>query len=247
MKHVSPLSHRSTTARSVVPRSWVEAQHDIDFPPPDPSKLVSVELAVEPSFPSSMPDRPHGGQLIVAAGLGALFVALCFAFVDLLHLPSLSKLSVAALGGALIGLGALKRKHSYTSPTAPAAIAQEPLVEVDLPSLTGQLSSVLGRLRREHGVAYRTRTWIEEVLPAAGADLTTPELARDLLAAAALDAGGIRADVAALAATHSRDDIVATSLVLLDALNSLLVTCERSTGQPATRPSDPSFWPPVAC
>ena len=194
-----------------------------------------------------MPDRPHGGQLIVAAGLGALFVAVCFAFVDLLHLPSLSKLSVAALGGALIGLGALKRKHSYTSPTAPAAIVQEPLVEVDLPSLTGQLSSVLGQLRREYGVAYRTRTWIEEVLPAAGADLTTPELARDLLAAAALDAGGIRADVAALAATHSRDEIVATSLVLLDALTSLLVTCERLTEQPATRPSDPSFWPPVPC
>jgi hypothetical protein len=225
----------------------IEARRDIEFPPPDPSSLVSVQLAVEPSAPTSVPDRPHGGQLIVAAGFGALFVAVCFAFVDLLHLPSLSKVSVAALGGALIGLGVLKRKHSHTSSTAPAAIAHEPLVEVDLPSLTGQLSSVLGRLRREHGVAYRTRTWIEEVLPATGADLSTPELARDLLAAAALDAGGIRADVTALATAHSRDAIVATSLALLDALNSLLDACERSNEQPTTRPSDPSFWPPAAC
>lgn len=247
MKHISQLSHRSTTSRSLVPRSWVEARHDIDFPPPDPSDLVVVELAVESSAPVSISNRPHGGQLIVAAGLGALFVAVWFAFVDLLHLPSLSKLSVAALGVLLIGLGALKRKHSYTSPTARAAIAREPLAEVDLPSLTGQISSVLGKLRRQHGVAYRTRTWIEEVLPGAGADLTNPELARDLLAAAALDAGGIRADLAALAATQSRDDIVATSLVLLDALNNLLVTCQRETEHLATRPSDPSLWPPVAC
>ena len=45
-------------------------------------------------------------------------------------------------------------------------------------------------------MAYRTRTWIEEILPTYGLPLADPALARDLLAVAALDAGGIRADVA---------------------------------------------------
>ncbi|MEA3183991.1 MAG: hypothetical protein QOC57_2346 [Ilumatobacteraceae bacterium] len=116
----------------------------------------------------------------------------------------------------------------------------------DLPSLTGQLSGVLAQLRR-HGVAYRTRTWIQVVLPDAGAQLAAPALARDLLAAAALDAGGIRADVATVSMSHSREEIVASSRELLDALLRVLADCESTSHRQPVRASDPSCWPATSC
>lgn len=119
---------------------------------------------------------------------------------------------------------------------------------IDLPSLTGQISGVLGVLRHKYGVAYRPHTWIEQMLPAHGAKLDDPALARDLLAAAALDAGGIRADVTALAAAHSRDHIVATSHAILGALQNVLAACIVPTDLlPAPLPSDPSSWPTSTC
>ena len=121
-------------------------------------------------------------------------------------------------------------------------IAQGPSISVDLPSLTGEISGTLSQLRQEHGMAYRTRTWIEEILPAYGGPLTDPALARDLLAAAAMDAGGIRADLAGIAESHSRDAIVVTGVALRDALYNALAACEGST-HPSPRPSDPSSWP----
>ena len=128
-----------------------------------------------------------------------------------------------------------------------AADVEGPPAIIDLPSLTGQISGVLGLLRRDYGMAYRTRTWIE-MLPAYGADLDDPALARDLLAAAALDAGGIRADVAGLAESHSRDEIVATGWAILHALQNVLAACEVPTDLlPTPHPSDPSCWPPSRC
>jgi hypothetical protein len=94
---------------------------------------------------------------------------------------------------------------------------------------------------------YRTRTWIEVVLPAAGFHVNDPTLARDLLAAAALDAGGVRADVAKLAGSRPRDEIVAASSSLIEAVQKVLATCEQSTDQQAPRQSDPSCWPASAC
>ena len=116
------------------------------------------------------------------------------------------------------------------------------------PSLTGQISGVLGELRRQHGIVYRTRTWIEDMLPGYGAELSDPVLARDLLAAAALDAGGIRADVARIAEAHTREEIVATGSALLAALQNVLAACAVPTDLlPTPRPSDPTSWPASRC
>ena len=129
-------------------------------------------------------------------------------------------------------------------PVAPSKVRVRP-VAVDLPSLTGQLGEVLAELRHEYGMAYRTRTWIEEMLPVYGAQLDDPVLARAVLAVAALDAGGIRADVSGLLESHGKDEIIATGKVVLAALNEVRAACDGSGHRFAVpvRPSDPSRWP----
>ena len=111
--------------------------------------------------------------------------------------------------------------------------------------MTGQLSEVLAELRHEYGMAYRTRTWIEEMLPEYGAQLDDPVLARALLAVAALDAGGIRADVSGLVGSHGIDEIIATGKVVLAALHEVRAACDRSGDRAVVpvRASDPSRWP----
>ncbi len=97
-------------------------------------------------------------------------------------------------------------------------------------------------------MVYRTRTWIEEMLPAYGAEFDDPALARDLLGVAALDAGGIRADVTHLAETHTREQIVATGAAILSALQNVLAACDVPTDLlPTPHPSDPSAWPASRC
>lgn len=216
-------------------------QSTSNMPPPDPATRVHVDFAPGPG-PSDVKGR-RGGELIVAAGLGGILVAVFAAFIELLALPSLSVVTIAGLGVALVLVGALKRRgaKSVAPPLAEVVSVAKPYL-VDLPTLTGQLSGVLAQLRQLHGVAYRTRTWIDEILPAYGPPLVDPTLVRDLLAAAALDAGGIRADVAGLAESHSRDDLVAAGTALLEALQNALKACEGSD-QPSPRPSDPSCWP----
>ena len=214
------------------------------LPPPDPSTRVDVDFAIDASASSSSPvNGRRTGELIVAAGLGGILVSVCSAFAKFLDLPSLSEKSVAGLGAVLVLVGAWKvRSTTNTSSIAIGVIEEGPSISVDLPSLTGELSGTLARLRQEHGMAYRTRTWIEDVLPDYGKPLIDPALARDLLAAAALDAGGIRADLAGIAETHSRDAIVVTGTALLEALRNALATYEGS-GHRSPRPSDPSSWP----
>jgi len=214
------------------------------LPPPDPTTRVDVDFDVDTSAPSSSGvDGRRTGELIVAAGLGGILVSVCSAFAKFLDLPSLSEKSVAGLGAILVLVGAMKaRATKSASSVVVGEIEEGPSISVDLPSLTGELSGTLAQLRQEHGMAYRTRTWIEDVLPAYGKPLTDPALARDLLAAAALDAGGIRADLAGIAETHSRDAIVVTGTALLEALRNELAACEGS-GHRSPRPSDPSSWP----
>jgi hypothetical protein len=239
---MAAMKQRSQLKRRAVVVVLDRGRH---FPPPDPATRVGSDLDSKVTSPGSA--RRHDGELIVAAGLGAILVSACSRFVQLVDLPSLSEASVAVLGGALATLGVLQRRRVHRLPTQTHEVLARRPVEVDLPSLTGQLSALLAQLRRQHGVAYRTRTWIDVVLPSAGADIGDPTLARDLLAAAALDAGGIRADVAGLVEAHSRDDIVATSSALIEAVLSVLAACEQSTDQQAPRPSDPSCWPASAC
>jgi hypothetical protein len=218
---------------------------DEEMPPPDPSTRVDVDFTSGAS--SSNAKSRRGGELIVAAGLGGILVAVCSAFVKLVDLPSLSEKSVAGLGFVLVLVGVIKRRSASSTVLLPVdAPVADQSHSVDLPSLTGQISGVLAQLRQEHGMAYRTRTWIEEILPTYGLPLADPALARDLLAAAALDAGGIRADVVGLAEAHTRDHIVDTGCAVLEALQNALVACE-SSDQPSPRASDPSCWPASTC
>ncbi|MGZ4722640.1 MAG: hypothetical protein ACXVIQ_13035 [Ilumatobacteraceae bacterium] len=230
--------HTYTPARSSV----ALLDQDGHFPAPDPS--TRVRLGQAPSRPAT---RPHGGELIVAAGLGAISISIASKFARFIDLPSLSEMSVAALGSALAVLGVLQRRRMLSQSAERAGLVAPREVEVDLPSLTGQLSALLAILRQQHGVVYRSRTWIEVALPEAGFGDHDPTLARDLLAAAALDAGGVRADVGKLSELHSRGDIVATSVALIEAVRRVLASCEQSTDRQAPRQSDPSCWPASAC
>lgn len=236
---------------------WVEERHvtrspsiavvvrDEEMPPPDPSTRVDIDFNSGAS--SSNVKGRRGGELIVAAGLGGILVAVGSAFVKLVDLPSLSEKSVAGLGVVLVLVGVIKRRGATSTALLPVDVAvADQSHSVDLPSLTGQISGVLAQLRQQHGMAYRTRTWIEEILPTYGLPLADPALARDLLAAAALDAGGIRADVVGLAEAHTREHIVDTGCAVLEALQNALAACE-SSDQPSPRPSDPSCWPASTC
>jgi hypothetical protein len=219
------------------------------WPAPDPSKRVEPKFS--PATSSNTGLRRHGNTLIAAAGLGAIAISLCAWSANLFDLPSSSVVAIAALGVVLmvVGLvGVVKQRRSTAGPVVAAVGVERASVAIDLPSMTGQISGVLARLRREYGMAYRTRTWIEEMLPAYGADLDDPALARDLLGAAALDAGGIRADVSGLAESHTRDEIVATGCAILGALQNVLAACEVPTNMlPTPHASDPSSWPASKC
>ena len=238
----------------------------------DPSDTSS--LPAHPSStprPTTSLTSTHRGELIVAAGLGGILVSVGSAFVKLVDLPALSEVAIGALGGALVLVGIVsRRRHVATEPAQrrtvtkkrlpaaepiptwepiltaePLPPAERPPVALDLPSLTGQISEVLAELRHEYGTAYRTRTWIEDILPAYGAKLNDPVLARALLGVAALDAGGIRADVAGISEAHASEEIIATGMDVLAALQQVRGACDGSGDRFAAsvRPSDPSRWP----
>lgn len=247
MKHRTQLRGVHGTGAGVMSRTSIMGLETGDaLPPPDPATRVETDLVPGELTPAQRRGR-RNAELTIAAGLGGILVSVSSVFLKLLSLPSLSEVSVAGLGGTLILLGILKGSLARRVETR----RLEPVVEVepdqsipvDLPSLTGQLSGVLAELRQQYGMAYRTRTWIEEVLPAYGDVPKDAGLARDLLAAAALDAGGIRADVAGLAESHSRADIVITGTALLEVLQHVLAACEGSAEYPAPPSSDLSCWP----
>jgi hypothetical protein len=265
MKNKKPTTARSWPAPESATRVVVDANGNSPLPP-----RRSSPASTQPSEP-----RPRRGELIVAAGLVGILAAVGSAFVKAVDLPSTSRVAVGGIGVVLVLIGVLARRRPTTSTAAQPVIAADipPVVEspptiealptieparpvvprqvrvrpaaVDLPSLTGQLSEVLAELRHEYGMAYRTRTWIEEMLPAYGAELDDPVLARALLAVAALDAGGIRADVSGLVGSHGNDEIIATGKVVLAALHEVRAACDGSgtRSDVPVRASDPSRWP----
>src|SRR5215207_7489251 len=226
------------------------------LPPPDPATRVEHDApgSVEAGRADGRRDRQDSARPIVVAGLAGLVVAAASKLVDVIDLPSSSEVSVAVFGVTLVGLGLFQR---YGSPVEPAPVidvpaepvaesmpADEPVMSVDLPSLTGEIAGLLAQLRREYGLAYRTTTWLEVVLPAVGFVTTQPELARDLLAVSALDAGAIRADVTPLTEVHATEAIVGAGSSLLVALAGVRDACEqRDVGIGDLPPSDPSTWP----
>ena len=265
MKHNKQTRARTWPAPDPATRVVLDATGNSPLPP-----RRSSPASTRPSTPTT-----HRGELIVAAGLVGILASVGSVFVKVVDLPSSSSMAVGGLGATLMLLGILVRRRSTTIsvaepivgaeslPTveAPPAFSPLPAIEpaisvappkvrvrpiaVDLPSLTGQLSEVLAELRHEYGMAYRTRTWIEEMLPAYGAPLDDPALARALLAVAALDAGGIRADVSGLVGSHGNDEIIATGKVVLEALHEVRAACDGSGKRSAdpVRASDPSRWP----
>lgn len=265
MKHRTQTRARSWPAPDPATRVVVDAGGNSPLPPHRSS----------PASTRSSEPTTHRGELIVAAGLVGVLAAVGSAFVKVIDLPSSSSMAVGGFGAALVLMGLLVRRGSTTTTAVqpivatetPPAVESRPTVKplpaidpapavappkvrvrpvaVDLPSLTGQLSELLAELRHEYGMAYRTRTWIEEMLPAYGAQLDDPVLARALLAVAALDAGGIRADVSGLVGSHGNDEIIATGKVVLAALHEVRAACDRSGDRAVVpvRASDPSRWP----
>lgn len=114
---------------------------------------------------------------------------------------------------------------------------------LDLPALIHRLGCTLTRLRTEFGVVYRSRTWIDDVLPIFGGRMKDAALTRDVLAIAALDAGAVRPDVSGLAASYEREEIVTAARELLTAVERLLADCEVSTDRRPIRQPDPPTWP----
>jgi hypothetical protein len=128
---------------------------------------------------------------------------------------------------------------------APPAVASQPVeaAALDLPALIARLSGTLVRLRTEFGVVYRSRTWIDEVLPIFGARVKDATLMRDVLAIAALDAGALRADVSGLTMSYDREAIIVAARDLCSALERLLADCEASSDRRPIRQPDPPAWP----
>ncbi len=263
--------HRRSTMLMSRPGQWPapDPAARVVLDPSDTSSLPAHPSST--TRPAMSRTSTHRGELIVAAGLGGILVSVGSAFVKLVDLPSLSEVAIGTLGGALVLVGVIsRRRHVATEPAQrrtatkerlpaagpiptsepirtaePLPPVERPPVALDLPSLTGQISHVLAELRHKYGMAYRTRTWIEDMLPAYGAELDDPALARALLAVAALDAGGIRADVSGLSEAHTNDAIIAAGTVVLAALRQVREACEESGSRPAAsvRSSDPSRWP----
>ena len=243
---MKPRGHRSDGDGALV-----TATPQSVLPPPDPTTRVEVVLLS--ALPSPLPTRRSTAELITHVGLGGLLVA---GAVTLPHDFDRSWAWFGAIcaGAVLVLLGSAllanvpRSADSLSEPLvlSPAAVDDPPIAN-DVPSLTGQIGVVLVELRQLYGVAYRSHTWVADILPAYGIELVEPTLARNLLAVAALDAAGIRAEVTNLAATHSRETILATDQSLLAALHRVRDARVGPYGPAALLQSDPSGWPASMC
>jgi hypothetical protein len=184
-----------------------------------------------------VPTARRPGEMTTLIGLAGVLVSVSSRFAGLVTLPAWSQGAVGGASGALLLLGVLQRRRPR-----PAEIGHS-VFPTDLPTLTGEIATVLSQLRLEHGLAYRSNTWVTEVLPRTGVPVDDPALVRDLLAVCALDAGGVRADTAGLASAHSRERLVLAAMALLDGLERVLGGCEAAPGSQTQLPSDPTRWP----
>ena len=104
------------------------------MPPPDPSTRADVDFVPDALTSPRLRGR-RAGELIVAAGLGGILVAVCSAFAKLLDLPSLSEMAVAGLGVVLVLVGGFKA-YSARALDADAACGNRPrTVDLCRPSL----------------------------------------------------------------------------------------------------------------
>lgn len=210
------------------------------LPPPDPATRVELD------GPQRAGQHTRMAELTVLAGVAGLLAATASKFVEIIHLPSSSELSVAVFALALVVLGLVQRRRLESLPvtnTRADITAEVPVTPPDLPSLTAEIAELLFQLRHDYGLAYRTSTWLDDVLPIVGFETSQPELTRDVLAVSALDAGGIRADVTALTNGHAAVEVVASASALLVALRSVRDVCDqRELGIGHLPQSDQSSW-----
>lgn len=238
MRHTNRFDrHHGHAERAPAPRQPARA-----LPPPDPATRVSLGPPAA-LRPTSEQPRSSGLGAAVAVGVGGTAMAIGSAAVQVLHLPPLSEVGVAAGSVLLAVASAVEWRRWRGRTTLATADVELPQLETDLPSLTGQIGALLTELRHQHGLAYRSRTWIDDVLPEFGGPLPQPLLARDLLAVAALDAGGIRANVAGLTHDHEREELLTAARALRTALQSVLDACEGSSDLPTPPTPDQSCWP----
>jgi hypothetical protein len=179
----------------------------------------------------------RAGEMTTLLGLAGVLVSVSSRFAGLVTLPAWSQGAVGGASGALLLLGVAQRRRPQPSEIMHSAFP------TDLPTLTGEIATVLSQLRLEHGLAYRSNTWVTEVLPRTGVPVEDPALVRDLLAVCALDAGGVRADTSALASAHSRERLILAAMALLDGLERVLGGCEGGPESGSQLPSDPTRWP----
>jgi hypothetical protein len=84
----------------------------------------------------------------------------------------------------------------------------------------GRVSALLSLLHRDYGVLYGSRTWVQDVLPALGVAMDEPQLVRDVVAVAALGAGGVRAEVGSLAESYDDEQVRAVAIAVRRALDT---------------------------
>jgi hypothetical protein len=70
-----------------------------------------------------------------------------------------------------------------------------------------EVGELLVALHRRFGVSYRSHTWVDEVLPTCSLTPMDPILTRDLLAAAALEAGGVAVDRASFSLLRDEAEV----------------------------------------
>ena len=116
----------------------------------------------------AMARRP--GEMTTLLGLAGVLVSVSSRFAGLVTLPAWSQGAIVGASGALLLLGVLQRRRPH-----PAEIGHS-VFPTDLPTLTGEIATVLSQLRLEHGLAYRSNTWVTEVLPRTGVPVEDPAL-----------------------------------------------------------------------
>lgn len=205
---------------------------------PRRSAIATPDRVAEPTEaerrPSALSRRP--GEVTAVLGLSGLLVSVSSKFAGAFELPAWSQGAVAGASAALLAIGVVQRRRPTVTTVVHTAMP------TDLPTLTGQIAAVLSRLRNDHGLAYRSTTWVTEVLPGTGVPVEDPAMVRDLLAVCALDAGGVRADTSALASVHSRERLVLAAMALLDGLQRVHRACEGAPGTRQPPPSDQTGW-----
>lgn len=167
--------------------------------------------------------RTPGVLLLVVGGTG-LGVAAAARVSGTPALPEWSLLVVAGCAGVLV-LAGVRALRVPTEDAAPDVTAETAYVEPAVPEGTleeeiGRVSALLALLHREHGVLYGSRTWVQDLLPALGVPTDHPQLVRDVVAVAALGAGGVRAEVGSLTRSYDDEQVRAVAIALHRALDA---------------------------